>query len=266
MSTSCLVTKLKGTVDDKNLSVLGKLKIDKIHADSSFISSYTNTISTNASAKLTSPDSNFVDASGNSLGNEITINGSNQIFRLAPSTGEFFIDKYVITKFSTYYYPANVDIHLKDLAYMTNLIELNCPLSGDLQDLERLDSIQTLTIKGNSPITGDIANLSKFATLESISMTAVPSPGISGNIKSLGNLTSLTKLVLSQGVLGNVSGTIEEFVQSQRENGRTTCNSFGLTCFGPTITFNGTTISSSSEKVLSWTASTITYDGVTINV
>ena len=157
-----LVTKLKGIVDNNNLSVLGKLKIDKIHADSSFIPSYTNTISTNAPVKLTSPDSNFVDASGNSLGNEITLNGNNQIFRLATPEGKFFMDKYAITKFITLYYPENVDIHMKDLSYMTNLVQLECPISGDLQDLERLDSIASLVFKGNSPITGDIANLARF--------------------------------------------------------------------------------------------------------
>lgn len=69
----------------------------------------------------------------------------------------------------------------------------------------------------------------------------------------------------------SIRGSIESFVNMARSLGRTTCDNLKFRVENNSnITFNGTTASgidslTETAKILTWTASTITYDGVTIN-
>ena len=81
---------------------------------------------------------------------------------------------------------------------------------------------------------------------------------VSGDISKLGNLTKLTNLALGQ---TSVSGDIESFVQAQRAAGRSSASLTGSSINWGEVTFDG----SLTKGGLSWTSTTITMNGKTIN-
>ena len=81
---------------------------------------------------------------------------------------------------------------------------------------------------------------------------------VSGGISKLGNLTKLTNLALGQ---TSVSGDIESFVQAQRAAGRSSASLTGSSINWGEVTFDG----SLTKGGLSWTSTTITMNGKTIN-
>lgn len=117
----------------------------------------------------------------------------------------------------------------------------------------------------NENITG---TLSPFVRMVNLTKLHIGYTAILGEFKELGGLTKLTDIDLSS---TNIEGSVEEFVQAQRLAGRTatTGTDEGITVkygFGLKVTFNGTTsYSVAANAKLTWTATTITYNGVTIN-
>jgi hypothetical protein len=102
-------------------------------------------------------------------------------------------------------------------------------------------------------------------------LTAITLNGeeVYGDLKSFGNLTLNTSIDVFN---TSISGTIESLIQSRRNAGQTT----GTIKFGfinpnkNKFTFNGVvpTIDSNTaneDKVVSWDATTITFQGVTVN-
>lgn len=83
-----------------------------------------------------------------------------------------------------------------------------------------------------------------------------------GNISELGSLTKLTLINLDGSYL---EGSIEGFVAAQRANGRTSADNVNMSYYAGHVTFQGKQITGSTNKVLSWTPTSITFDGVTIN-
>lgn len=108
------------------------------------------------------------------------------------------------------------------------LIEGNINIFRDINNLKRIDV-------GNCQlVNGTIADLKSIKTLENIACAFT-----------------------------QVGGTIEEFVAGQRAAGRTTGTVSGNSAGWGLVTFDGAT--THAKGAVSWTATTITMDGVTID-
>lgn len=90
---------------------------------------------------------------------------------------------------------------------------------------------------------------------------------IEGNFENLGECTGLTYISLVKLTRpSSITGTIEGFVQRQREAGRTSGSISYLHLFGNAVTFDGDVVSPSNPVTdFAWTANTITLGGKTIN-
>lgn len=127
-------------------------------------------------------------------------------------------------------------------------------LIGDTEEFVRntnLVSLQTLSLKGLSGTLNNI--IVAFPNLQSMRLG---DDTVVGTFDSIGALTSLTELSFKG------TGSIEGLVSTARAAGRTTGSINCRWCSG--ATFNGSPITSKSSITLSWDASTITFDGVTI--
>lgn len=138
-------------------------------------------------------------------------------------------------------------------------------LQIDLSSVSRFTGVKELTLGDNSntTLTGTLDALKDLTLLESFTCPS-SNNSVSGNISVLGALTNLSKI----NCFGNrnITGTLESFVAAQRTAGRTTESTgidMGWGLYG--VTFNGAAINRTHVATLTWTADTITYDGVTIS-
>ena len=127
-------------------------------------------------------------------------------------------------------------------------------VSGDASKFNVLNKLQIL-IFDSTKLTGSINGFNKLTNLKSLSLVNVK---VTGDIVNLGNLVNLTNVGIGN---TNISGTIESFVKAQRSAGRNSAQLTGSSRDWGKVTFNG----SSTKGTLSWTATTITMNGVTIN-
>ena len=269
MANKCLQTKLKSVVDNDNLSKLGCISIIKKSVQSGFSVNLWFNIRSNAQFDATSRDSVFLDNAGASLGNTITVPVRTEWdfpIRFGLGTGKFDIPKYSLLWIKTSYNQSDFEIKISDLQNIENLKEIELPLHGSLSDIKGLGNLTSFVAKSESTIYGDIANFAKCPKLSKISVSSpVSEQSVYGDIKDLGTLTSLTNIKFSAGSIG-LSGSIEDFVHEQRNatTPRVSCDGMTVNIFGSRVTFNGSNISAYADRTLSWTASTITYNGVTI--
>ena len=129
----------------------------------------------------------------------------------------------------------------------------NATLNFDLCD-SFPPNLETLQLNRTS-VSGDISKLGNLTNLTNLD---VAQTSVSGDISKLGNLTKLTNLALGQ---TSVSGDIESFVQAQRAAGRSSASLTGSSINWGEVTFDG----SLTKGGLSWTSTTITMNGKTIN-
>lgn len=155
--------------------------------------------------------------------------------------------------------------NMKDLAYMQGITEINATtnatiaagMSGDVSVIKTTPLLKKVNLS-NTLVGGNIDELSELTNIHTL---------IFGGGSVTGNIKNLPKFVASGGTMGfgdhaTISGSIEEFVAKQR-----TVNVEGSMMFNKwsgNITFNGEIVSN-GIGALSWTSSTITYRGVTIN-
>lgn len=137
-------------------------------------------------------------------------------------------------------------------------------IRGNISALSECSNLEKVILI-NTNLEGDISSLSDLTNLEEIQITKVA--GVHGVIDSLGKLTGLTYIYF-QGC--NLSGNLEDLVHKQRGNGRTetTGTDTGISCgygIGDNVYFNGNKVGLKGSRVLTWTPTTITFDGVTIN-
>ncbi len=154
------------------------------------------------------------------------------------------------------FYNATLNFDLCD-SFPPNLEVLglkNTFVSGDISKLGNLTKLTNLDVAQTS-VSGDISKLGNLTKLTNLD---VAQTSVSGDISKLGNLTKLTNLALG---LTSVSGDIESFVQAQRAAGRSSASLTGSSINWGEVTFDG----SLTKGGLSWTSTTITMNGKTIN-
>ena len=190
----CLITKLKGTVNDGSLPKLGSMlfklkttttnlvKIEAIGKDVSFSSADgSNVFSTNLS--------------GENKTNVVNVGESNTIFYVDASKGiTISIDnKYNLEKLDVYrsvdHNELTVDLNFEDLKYCKKLnwlalISMN--LTGDISALQNLTALTNIGLY-NTQVTGDISALQNLTALTTIYLY---STNVTGSLDSLANLPS----------------------------------------------------------------------------
>lgn len=253
---NCLVTKLKGVVDNDNLPIYGKAVIVVGTGDPSLL------FNKNTVVKV--------------LGG--TVNGQTEISVNAGSP--LLITSSTIVSDGTY---GEGQVGLQIDKYSLTGIER--PISFDAEDIvySPLSSIQTIS----STSVRNAESLTAHFTEQTFTQFNIQSNNIAINLTELGsNGTMVVVRTLGcSNVYGsldkagmsplstqfstpntkNVSLNIETFVGYHRAAGRTT-GSFSLPYLGAcNCTFNGESVANLASNSLSWTATTITLNGVTIN-
>lgn len=286
---NCIVTKLNGTVNNSSLKKLGhvvyELKNPSTEAFYILGASKGGVIAEIRGAKFDSGHygTQVIDDTHISVGTNTTNNPTFEIKDIESANVEVEVyDKnsitqigYSIINLKDFDYSNLISIYNSTLfghtSILTKFVDLSVlqssggNLTGNISNLSGLTDLIRLSIV-DANITGNISSLSGLINLTELDLGNCPE--VHGDIAALGTLTSLNKLNLWHGstIINQYSGSLESFVAAQRANGRTV-NSTGISgIYGlDGVTFNGSLIAYKLNRVLTWTADTITFDGVTVN-
>jgi hypothetical protein len=285
---NCLVTKLKGTVENDNLNFLGSVVTGL------------NSIGNDVSITLEANSSDTLKVTVIGDGTLKTIDKTIDYGKSRENNGSMYVkfdgggklkidNKYKIKTLDISSNENKLLIDLSCLAYMESLstIALNNTAFGDVSEIKGINSLNSLIITRNPQAKGDItqlvnscsnlSNISIFNTditidvnniTDSIStqLTQFVFSGtpMVGTIESFGKFINVEQMSFAD---VQVTGSVESFVQKQREKGRTAfANPNNKNWyFNSIITFNGVVIGGGAKNDFSWTENTITLGGVTIN-
>lgn len=266
MANNCLITKLKASVNNDSLDKLGMFSVFFKQEESPTQNSrYLLVVSTEKNTMESMGGLFYKTYGGTSLGKSYTFVDSDW----SEQYGGYVFSGYVsntacrvdISKYTLKRVQVTADgvydIDLSKFKYTQVQYFSGSYLSGSVADLP--DNTTYVNFNGNLKIKGTLAD---FSRLTSITYLDVANSSIEPSlISSLGPLKALTTMQII------ANGSIESFVEAQRDgkDGRTTCD--GITCAylgAGNITFRGEQIVNKASATLTWTASTITYDGVTI--
>lgn len=266
MAKNCLVTKLKASVNNNSLDKLGMFSVFfKQEASPTQDSRFLMVVSTEKNTIKCTEGLFYKVYGGTSIGDSYTLVDSDwseqyggYVFSGFVSNTACRVDipKYTLKRVQVVTNGASVyDIDLSKFKYTQVQLFSGRYLSGSVADLP--DNTTSVNFNGNLKIKGTLAD---FSRLTSITYLNTGNSSIESSLlSSLGTITALTTMQVA------ASGSIEGFVGVQRANGRTTCDGIDCVYLGAgNITFNGEQIVNKASATLTWTASTITYDGVTI--
>ena len=257
MANNCLVTKLKATVDNSNLEKLGVLDIFGTgNADIGFRGSSPITVKCVSGTM-------YSDSARTQAITEKVIPVSVNTFYVYIVNGTHIevSSKYNITFF--YATPATEKMNTEDFKYSTGIARLTVPqIKGKLSDLSGLTSCTTLELVGssapyNTELEGYISDIAGLTALTKINL--MRADHVRGSFESLGKCIALTEIKIAE---THIAGTVEAFVARQRGAGRTTASNIAISLAD--TTFNGSPVTH-NNTTLSWTATTITFNGVTID-
>lgn len=255
----CLVTKLNGNVDNDELLKIGEIRFafDKdTKAKGNFNvlgDNIAGQIVTLKNAKLYDFDKNHLFADGGSFSipyeGPFSIEGTG----VEPCEVRYF-DKYNLTSFTTEY----LDLQKNWVGFINDLnISKQLINSNDLETFSKDLKKCTFTL-----YKGKLKDFIRFTKLQILSISNFDSfNGIVGILSDLGTLTELKSASL--GGQEYITGSIEDFVQSNRTSGRTSCDNFILYCSTNQFTFNGNPLNA-TDVTLRWNDTTITVNDTTI--
>lgn len=287
MNNNCFVTRLNSVVDNPNLRKLGHLVIDLVSGSNKFIpfgnNSQTDILLTMLDGTISSVTSGvtlvdsthcIIPAGATDLNGIFTPSASQSV---KVDLGNYYglsgdqrfisqrgIDQIQYTEkksFSAFNPSEEMDLSLlADCSKLTTIYlrDANVKLTGDLSFVENLEltSFDFLNGGANSPLILRPAYLSNITTLQEILLENTKVPTLVGDITAFGGLVNLTTLRIAGTVIG---GTVESFVAAQVAAGRATCDGIAIGANMGNVTFNGSLITGSAAKTLSWTsASNIT--------
>lgn len=257
MANNCLVTKLKAVVNNSNLKKLGVLDIYGTgNADIGFKASSPITVKCISGSMYS--DSARTQAITEK---EIPVSANTVYVYITNGTHIEVSNKYAIT--FVFMTPATEKLNVEDFKYSAGITRLTVPqIKGKLSDLSVLTSCTILELVGSSAeyntdlegVASDIAGLTGLTKINLVRALKVI-----GSFESLGKCIALTEIKIAE---THIAGTVEAFVARQRGAGRTTASNIAISLAD--TTFNGTSVTH-SNTTLSWTATTITFNGVTID-
>ena len=257
MANNCLVTKLKAVVNNSNLKKLGVLDIYGTgNADIGFKGSSPITVKC-ISGSMYSDQARTQAITEK----EIPVSANAAYVYITNGTHIEVSNKYAIT--FVYATPQTEKISTEDFKYSTGITRLTVPqIKGNLSDLSGLTSCTTLELVGasvpyNSELEGAASDIAGLTALTKINL--LRAQHIYGSFESLGKCIALTEIKIAE---TRIAGTVEAFVARQRGAGRTTASNIAISL--ALTTFNGNSVTH-DPTTLSWTATTITFNGVTID-
>lgn len=252
---NCLFTKLKGVVDNDNLDYYDCVNFKRVTGglETSTLGLF-NPGSTNLTLEIKG-DGTFNN------GTKTAVYTPNQGGSVTTTDGNYKIIAYPKANFATTGFTDNYSINLNQISY-SGISQINgMGWFGRLDDILTPENITLINLYSNK-ISGSFSALKKFVsvtTLNCVNNTAVEG----GDISELGNMTSLTSVRFP----ANCSGSIEGFVSAQRTAGRTEAASITIININNnngSIKWQNQVIETVASSTLSWTASTITFNGETI--
>lgn len=316
----CLVTKLKGTVNDSSLLPLGGMFLKVVEdVDASnddrklcITSLKAQVISVVGGANNLFTTSDFSQGGANSV--QLNINEEKVLYCKDGSYNILVPDKYSLVRIGSWNYPLKtVGLNLEDLAYSKGLKVINSiPVGGNIEgdiaalaglplrfcnigdcvrgDIKVINEINWSTetnIGGGMPasfivysknkeITGKISELNVNTTLTQLGFNS--QTGISGSLAEItaklpnlthldiphtnitGDIKDITCPLVRMGVYDctGISGSLEQFVATQRIKGRTTGTCSNAGHWTGNITLDGSPLTDTDEGSFSWTATQIT--------
>lgn len=287
MSTNCLVTKLKGVVDNNNLPKYGEV-LWRVPSETVINMPISIGAFNNCTIKVTG---------GLSIWNYGETTNYGQIYHFESPSPEDPTsikvkgsggDISLTNKYSTWDNPRFFTTTLYDTVYDNDIKSLKywfkgkaihldvfggkshgqrryVERAGTLNDLVEIgEPFSVINVGYCNNITGDIAVIAAFKD----TLTEFYGYGtrLSGSIEDLGECTLLNVINIdnSRGV-SNIGGTVEGFVARQRADGRTTAELSAFSVSATNVTFNGHVLTGNQNNTLSWTENTITCYGETIN-
>lgn len=121
-----------------------------------------------------------------------------------------------------------------------------------------LNSANSPTESATKGFIGDLADIIGYESLTNLYWRSAK---CTGNIAECGRMLKLIKVYLYG---GSVYGSLESIVAEYRKNGKTS-GQLEFDWMPESITFNGVSAFLKANSTLAWTASTITWNGTTIN-
>jgi len=259
--SNCLVTKLKGVVDNENLPVFGELEL--------------RTVTTGPNQQICIIGVSFDSISV--IGGTTEITPARTPFDgwiVVATAGEHTLkvqNKYAITILN------GVGLeNEEDIVYLTNATGLSLgkslPSSGfsldsgitTLKTFDKMPNLISLVIAAPN-LKGSLADLLPIHgnTITSLGIKSVSVSNFTMLMSDLGKIANINTLV--DVAISPLQGSIESFVASQRGVGATE-KSMDINYFGGNgkITWKGSTFANIQNNTLSWTATTITFNGDTI--
>lgn len=289
---NCLVTKLKGSVNNDKLLKLGELRIEfqNVGERKYF------TVKYDADARIELKDAVF-ESDYSQYGNAMDVTPGNYgiSFSAKPSRASL-LNKYHITELALYDSGAAFDLEKLEMCKALNRLDASTvPVYGNVKHLLPLDNLSDVNVSSSNvegdisglavkslrklqfpdcnKLIGNIAAISSLTNLTTLSFSTCPN--VYGDISSLSEMTSLTELSFySTKISGDissifklknlsnldlsgtsVSGEINTLLSKMKEAGRTS-GTFSIK-LNDKCTYNGST-DTGRTVVLNFTTSEIT--------
>lgn len=290
---NCLVTKLKGVVNNDSILKLGEVRIPFADKGAGSFSVYYD-----EEADLEIKGASFKNEEDTVLGNTMKANAGVQtkVFTTSrPCTISLF-NKYAITKINSSGNGLSVDLaqllqckrmtsvllnetqvhgNINGLSLMSNLSEIGfntTDVSGDISSLSNTTQLTYLNL-GNTKVSGDISaiagnkgltslivsntnisgDVSVISDLTGLTTFSAYSNKLMGNINTLGRLTKLSEINFA-GTL--VTGDVKELGSAMHSNGKVS-GTFQLV-LNDRITYNGA-IHNGKRVTMTFSASDVSY-------
>ena len=290
---NCLVTKLKGVVNNDSILKLGEVKISFADKGSASFSVYYD-----EEADLGIEGASFKNEENTVLGNTMKASAGAQT-KVFPTSRPCMIslfNKYAITKINSSGNGFDVDLaqflqckrmtsvllnetqvhgNIDGLSLMSNLSEIGfntTDVSGNLSSLSHMTQLTYLNF-GNTKVSGDISviagnkglkslivsntnisgDVSVLSDLTELTLFSAYSNNLSGNIKTLGRLTKLSEINFG-GTL--VTGDVKELGSAMHSNGKVS-GTFQLV-LNDRITYNGAT-NNGKRVTMTFSTSNVSY-------
>lgn len=256
MANDCLVTKLKGVIDNDSLAKLGSIKINATYKENATDNDLALLLRATEPIKVIAKGNGCVATSIAGLANEdkeltipvgasyATVYFKNATYPIE-ITGKYnivFIDQMSSSNIFT--------IDLEEVKYASSLSAFtSCKAVGDINVFENNQVIKDLDISDSEAI----GNISALASCQNLETLRAARTAIDGDISSLSKLTSLIALEIGN---SNIEGSIESFVEGQYDNGRITANYITMPHILTQLKFGGTTYNMPYPSYVSWESRT----------
>lgn len=230
----CLITKLKGSVNDNSLPKLGEMVIDNIRYETNgdVLSLNISPRESGVKLRVSGAGVYFISNQESTHLTELELPASDDILKTSvriynPSLSEMkaFLTKKGVIKNFRFNKDSNAAFPLHLINQLTTMerfgldsdYHIENGIYGDISVFKKFSRLQQIYLY-SSGVYGDI---SAFKGMTNLKKLVISSCGITGDISNLGSAISCTYFNFAD---TQVSGTLEEFCQLLHDNGLTSGN------------------------------------------